>query len=208
MSTVPRLLNDRSTGALCTERQYKSMRSRHDQHAPLLVSAGPAPRGKPTSDLTSLLQTLLLEQEVETPRCANAWTKPSTVARPPSHCWRKHALGLGVGVLPASSTRHWRTGAPLVVVSATRSCLVTTSATTGFMKKSNCCGGGTQRGPRSRVRGGRARCSSSAHAREAAGAEHRAFRIAEHERDRAAAAEQKIDELRDEVERLRSHLDF
>jgi hypothetical protein len=39
-------------------------------------------------------------------------------------------------------------------------------------------------------------------------AEHRAFRIAEHERDRAVAAEQKIDELRDEVSRLRAHLDF
>ena len=39
-------------------------------------------------------------------------------------------------------------------------------------------------------------------------AEHRAFRIAEHERDRAVAAEQKIDELRDEVGRLRGFLDF
>ena len=34
-------------------------------------------------------------------------------------------------------------------------------------------------------------------------AEHRAFRIAEHERDRAVAAEQKTDELRDEIGRLR-----
>ena len=39
-------------------------------------------------------------------------------------------------------------------------------------------------------------------------AEHRAFRIAEHERDRAVAAEQKTDELRDEIGRLRSALDF
>ena len=39
-------------------------------------------------------------------------------------------------------------------------------------------------------------------------AEHRAFRIAEHERDRAVAAEQKTDELRDEVGRLRGFLDF
>ena len=39
-------------------------------------------------------------------------------------------------------------------------------------------------------------------------AEHRAFRIAEHERDRAVAAEQKIDELRDEIGRLRAALDF
>lgn len=39
-------------------------------------------------------------------------------------------------------------------------------------------------------------------------AEHRVFRIAEHERDRAVAAEQKTDELRNEVSRLRSHLDF
>ena len=39
-------------------------------------------------------------------------------------------------------------------------------------------------------------------------AERRAFRIAEHERDRAVAAEQKIDQLRDEVGRLRGALDF
>ena len=39
-------------------------------------------------------------------------------------------------------------------------------------------------------------------------AEHRAFRIAEHERDRAVAAERKTDELRDEIGRLRAHLDF
>ena len=39
-------------------------------------------------------------------------------------------------------------------------------------------------------------------------AEHRAFRIAEHERDRAVAAEAKCDELRDEIERLRGALDF
>ena len=39
-------------------------------------------------------------------------------------------------------------------------------------------------------------------------AEHRAFRIAEHERDRAVAAEAKCDELRDEIGRLRGALDF
>ena len=39
-------------------------------------------------------------------------------------------------------------------------------------------------------------------------AEHRAFRIAERERDRSVAAEEKIDELRDEVSRLRAALDF
>lgn len=39
-------------------------------------------------------------------------------------------------------------------------------------------------------------------------AERRAFRIAEHERDRALGAERRVDELHDEVSRLRSHLDF
>jgi len=39
-------------------------------------------------------------------------------------------------------------------------------------------------------------------------AERRAFRIAEHERDRALGAEQLIDTLRDEVGRLRGALDF
>jgi len=43
---------------------------------------------------------------------------------------------------------------------------------------------------------------------KAVDAEHRAFRIAEHERDRAVAAEAKCDGLRDEIGRLRSHLDF
>jgi hypothetical protein len=43
---------------------------------------------------------------------------------------------------------------------------------------------------------------------KAVDAERRAFRIAEHERDRALGAEQKIDELRDEIGRLRGALDF
>jgi hypothetical protein len=38
--------------------------------------------------------------------------------------------------------------------------------------------------------------------------ERRAFRIAEHQRDRALGAEQQCDELRDEIGRLRAHLDF
>lgn len=39
-------------------------------------------------------------------------------------------------------------------------------------------------------------------------AERRAFRIAEHQRDRAVAAERRVDELHDEVGRLRTQLDF
>ena len=39
-------------------------------------------------------------------------------------------------------------------------------------------------------------------------AERRAFRIAEHQRDRALGAERRVDELHDEVGRLRTHLDF
>lgn len=39
-------------------------------------------------------------------------------------------------------------------------------------------------------------------------AERRAFRTAEHQRDRALAAERRCDELKDEIGRLRAHLDF